>query len=90
MLLQWGKAEQRSDADQGYIMSRLKNIAARRAAANQRNYLPVDDLSRKAFNCGRDLHPRDKRSNWLDQPEHKELIDVYHEGQAVQFECGNY
>ena len=76
-------------------MSRLKNIAARRAAANQRNYLPVDgdtaeDLSRKAFNCGRDLHPRDKRALWLDRPEHKELIDVYHEGQAVQFECGNY
>ena len=76
-------------------MSRLQNIAARRAAANQRLYIPVDgdtaeDLSRKAFNCGRDLAPRDKRSKWLDLPEHKELIDIYHNGQAEQFECEEY
>lgn len=76
-------------------MSRLKNIAARRVAANQRLYIPVDgdtaeDLRRKAFNCGLNLASGDERSKWLNRPEHAHLIEVYHNGQAEQFECEEY
>ena len=81
-------------------MSRRRKISPRkrmsaterRAASDRRLYVPVDGdtaetLSSKAFNCGRDLAPRDKRAAWLDRPEHKGLVDVYHNGQAEQFEC---
>lgn len=51
----------------------------------------LDDLIQKAFNCGRDLAPSDKRANWIDSHESSRvLILAYHEGQAEQYECEDW
>ena len=62
-----------------------------------RHYLPAPDdtlntLFDKAFACGRDLHPDDRRAKWIDthpsRQEREALISQYHTGQSEQFEQG--
>ena len=57
-----------------------------------------------AFRCGRDLHPTDRRADWIDAlparlvvagqdvaiPLRGDATDAYHAGQAERYECENW
>jgi len=44
------------------------------------------EVGDKAYRCGEELHPNDRRARWVDaQP--SDVIDAYHAGQARQYEC---
>jgi hypothetical protein len=45
-----------------------------------------ETLADKAYRCGLDLRPRDRRAAWIDETGDLELIEVYHQGQAIRYE----
>ena len=50
-----------------------------------------NQLMRRAFRAGLDLHPDDKRASWIDgHPLSQDLIESYHAGQAEQYESEDW
>ena len=73
--------------------TRKKLLAAVRVSGRYRKPFepePGDDLDTlidKAFNCGFELKPNDRRCKWIDHHQFaRELIDSYHEGQSRAYE----
>jgi hypothetical protein len=62
------------------------------------NYIPtttelaemnMEVLCKKAFSCGRDLRPSDRRARWIDSLKgdaYRDAVDAYHSGQMNQYE----
>jgi hypothetical protein len=43
-----------------------------------------------AYRCGLELAPGDMRAVWIDEADDPELIEVYHQGQAEQYESEDW
>lgn len=52
----------------------------------------ADKLADRAYRCGLDLPPKDKRARWIDDPRpaRADLIESYHAGQAERYESEDW
>ena len=68
-------------------------------ARDQVRFLPAegdteDDLLDKAYNCGKELHPKSDKAVWIDRWPvsvlRHALINAYHAGQSERYEQENW